>query len=94
MATLPAQPSLDHLRRQARNLLRAARAADSDAAERIGAVSQQLTLAAAQLAVARDYGFPSWLRLKTEVEARTTDLARRAEEFCLAPARPRHPQDL
>jgi ankyrin repeat protein len=87
MATLPAQPSLDHLRRQARSLLRAARAGDSDAAERIGAVSQRLTLAAAQLAVARDYGFASWARLKTEVEARTTDLARRAAEFCEASIR-------
>jgi ankyrin repeat protein len=87
MATLPAQPSLDHLRRQARTLLRAAQAGDTGAAERIGAVSQRLTLAAAQLAVAREYGFASWARLKTEVEARTTDLARRAEEFCEASIR-------
>ena len=32
MATLPARPSLDHLRREARNLLRAAQAGDTGAA--------------------------------------------------------------
>ena len=53
MADLPAKPSLDHLRRQARDLLRAARAGDTTAAGRIRAVADALTLASAQLAVAR-----------------------------------------
>ena len=53
MADLPARPSLDHLRRQARDLLRAARAGDTTAADRIRAVADALTLASAQLAVAR-----------------------------------------
>lgn len=53
MADLPARPSLDHLRRQARDLLRAARAGDTTAAGRIRAVADALTLASAQLAVAR-----------------------------------------
>ncbi len=87
MAVLPAQPDLDHLRREARDLLRAARAGDAAATTRIGAVSDRLTLAAAQLAVARDYGFPSWPRLKVEVEARVADLARLAQEFCQASIR-------
>lgn len=87
MASLPARPNLDHLRREARNLLRAAQGGDSGAAGRISAVSERLTLTAAQLAVAREYGFASWARLKTEVEARTTDLARQAEEFCEASIR-------
>jgi hypothetical protein len=39
MADLPAKPSLDHLRRQARDLLRAARAGDTTAADRIRATS-------------------------------------------------------
>ena len=52
MTVLPAQPNLDHLRRQARDLLRAARAGDTAAAERVHAVSDQLNLTAAQLAVA------------------------------------------
>jgi len=49
MTVLPAQPNLDHLRRQARDLLRAARTGDTAAAERIHAVSDQLNLTAAQL---------------------------------------------
>jgi hypothetical protein len=53
MADLPAGPSLDHLRRQARDLLRAARAGDTTAAGRIRAVADALTLASVQLAVAR-----------------------------------------
>ncbi len=50
MADLPAKPSLDHLRRQARDLVRVAQAGDSTAAGRIRAVAGTLTLASAQLA--------------------------------------------
>ncbi len=84
MADLPARPGLDHLRRQARDLLRAAQAGDTTAAGRIRAVADALTLASAQLAVAREYGFASWTRLRDEVTARTASLARQAE----ASARP------
>ena len=87
MADLPAKPSLDHLRRQARDLLRAARAGDSTAACRIRAEVDALTLASAQLAVAREYGFASWTRLRDEVTARTASLARQAEAFCEASIR-------
>ena len=87
MADLPARPSLDHLRREARDLLRAAQSGDTAAADRIRAVSAAPTLASAQLAVAREYGFASWARLKTAVQARTTDLARQAEMFCEASIR-------
>jgi ankyrin repeat protein len=87
MADLPAKPSLDHLRRQARDLLRAAQAGDTEAAGRIRAVSDALTLASAQLAVAREYGFASWPRLRDEVAARTAGLARQAEAFCEASIR-------
>jgi len=87
MTELPARPSLDHLRREARDLLRAAQAGDPAAADRIRAVSAAPTLASAQLAVAREYGFASWARLKAEVDARTTDLARQAAAFCEASIR-------
>jgi ankyrin repeat protein len=87
MADLPARPNLDHLRRQARDLLRAAHAGDPAAAGRIGAVSGALTLAGAQLAVAREYGFASWARLRAEVTARTADLAQQAEAFLEASIR-------
>ena len=46
-----------------------------------------LTLANAQLAVAREYGFASRTRLRDEVAARTASLARQAEAFCEASIR-------
>lgn len=87
MPELPAQPNLDHLRRQARDLLRAARAGDAVATRRMHAVGGEENLAAAQLAVAREYGFASWAKLKTEVQARTKELAQLADEFCAASIR-------
>ena len=87
MADLPARPSLDHLRHEARDLLRAAKSGDTAAVARVRAVSGTLTLAGAQLALAREYGFASWPRLKAEVDARTTDLARQADTFCVASIR-------
>ena len=89
MADLPARPSLDHLRHEARDLLRAAQSGDTAAADRVRAVSAAPTLAGAQLALAREYGFASWARLKAEVDARTTDLARQADIFCVASIRDR-----
>src|SRR5512140_102879 len=70
MPDLPARPDLRQLRTQAKELLKRARAGDDEARSRIAAVSERPTLAAAQLAVARDHGFPSWPRLKVEVERR------------------------
>lgn len=70
MSGLPDRPDLDQLRRQARELMRAAAAGEPGAADRLGEVSSRVTLAAAQLAVAREYGFPSWTALKAEVERR------------------------
>ena len=84
MPTLPAHPNLDHLRHQAKDLLRAAQAGEADAIARIHSVSDRLTLATAQLAVAREYGFASWPKLKEEVEARTLDLAQKVDAFCAA----------
>lgn len=67
--------------------LRAARAGDTTAAGRIRAVADALTLASAQLAVAREYGFASRTRLRDETTARTASLARQAEAFCEASIR-------
>lgn len=53
MPQLPSRPDLEQLRRQARELQRAADA--------------PISLSEAQLALARDYGFASWAKLKTEV---------------------------
>ena len=68
MPDLPARANFDHLRGQAKDLLRAAKRDDPDAIARIQAISGQLNLASAQAAVAREYGFSNWSTLKAEVE--------------------------
>lgn len=70
MPYLPARPDLDQLRHQAKDLLHAAQRGDSEATARISAVSDRVILASAQLAIAREYGFPSWAKLRLEVERR------------------------
>lgn len=70
MPDLPARPDLEQLRHQAKDLLRGARDGESVPLEQIHAVSDALTLASAQLALARAYGFTSWAKLKREVERR------------------------
>jgi hypothetical protein len=76
MSQLPDRPDADQLRRQARELHRAAVGGDVGALGRLREVSGLVTLSAAQLAVARDYGFPSWPRLKAEVERRRAGAGR------------------
>jgi hypothetical protein len=70
MPDLPARPDLDQLRHQAKDLLHAAQRGDPAAIGRISAVSGTIMLSAAQLAIAREYGFASWAKLKLEVERR------------------------
>jgi hypothetical protein len=70
---LPVRPSLEQLRKRAKDLLRAYRAGDTVAAERFRAVSQRLeaiTLTDAQFVVAREHGFESWAKLKHHIEER------------------------
>jgi hypothetical protein len=55
---LPARPSLEQLHKQAKELLRKYRAGQ-----------ESMTLADAQFALAREYGFESWAKLKHHVEA-------------------------
>lgn len=75
---LPARPSLEQLRKQAKELLKNYHAGDSDAAERFRTINPQLvdpsraesaTLADAQFVLAREYEFESWARLKQHIEA-------------------------
>jgi hypothetical protein len=70
MPELPDRPNLDQLRRQARELLRAAARNEPSAVARLRAVSDRITLSAAQLALAREYGYRSWPALKAEIERR------------------------
>jgi hypothetical protein len=70
MSQLPARPDLDQLRRQARELHRAALGGDAGAQRRLRQVPGTAGLSAAQFAIAREYGFASWPKLKAEVERR------------------------
>jgi hypothetical protein len=70
MPDLPERADIDQLRRRARELLRAALAGEADALARLRPVSERPTLAAAQLAIAREHGLPSWPALRSEVESR------------------------
>jgi len=73
--SLPARPSLEQLRKRAKELLKGYRADDPSAVARFqshrprGILEKGVTLADAQLVLARDYGFPSWAKLKHHVES-------------------------
>jgi Ankyrin repeats (3 copies)/Ankyrin repeats (many copies) len=75
--SLPAEPSLNQLRHQARDLQRAVRQGNQDALAEVAARHPSglaspspagFPLSAAQLVIARRYGFPSWNRLRRYVE--------------------------
>lgn len=76
MPGLPDRPDLHQLRRQARELLRAAVSGDPAAVARIGAVSARMTLSAAQQALALEYGCRNWAALRAEVQRRRSPLER------------------
>jgi len=59
--------NLEQLRKQAKELVRAARAGDEEALARLGDLPPQL--ASAQLALAREQGFRSWPELVHALEA-------------------------
>jgi hypothetical protein len=68
---LPSKPNLEHLKSQAKELLRLSLEKDTLALERVKAFtsSRDLKLADAQFVIAQEYGFPNWARLKTYVAA-------------------------
>ena len=78
---LPASPSLDHLKHQARDLISRHALREPSSAQRLREFhpslrlatdqeifSTHLTLRDAQLAIAREYGFATWARLKHHIE--------------------------
>ena len=72
--SLPERPDLDQLRRRAKELRDAARERHAAALERFArhhpsARPDTVSLAAAQLVIARELGFSSWPRLKAAVDA-------------------------
>ena len=72
--SLPARPSLESLRKQAKQLARAAATGDAAAIARVRAhlpdVHLPLTQRHAQLVIAREYGYAGWRDLTTEVSTR------------------------
>src|SRR5687768_3507198 len=75
---LPARPSLEQLRKQAKELLQRARTGDASAASRVGAVIPRfrepaevttIVLADAQFVIAREAGFENWAALVRHVES-------------------------
>lgn len=71
--SLPNDPSLDHLRHEAKTLQREVRARIPDALEAVREhhprpAAAAFRLADAQLVVARSYGFPSWARLRRHLD--------------------------
>ena len=65
---LPNDPHLEHLRGQAKTLLKRVRAGDSAAVALAAEFHPVQTLADAQLVIARSYGFPSWPRIVRHLE--------------------------
>ena len=75
-SSLPERPDLDQLRRQAKEVRDGARKGDPVVLERVArqhpsAPVEELSLAAAQLVIARELGFSSWPTLKAAVHAAT-----------------------
>ena len=71
---LPARPNLEHLKNQAKNLLHDFRKGDRKAVERLRSLASisspdQPKLSDTQHAIAREYGFASWAKLKEHVES-------------------------
>src|SRR5271167_1220299 len=79
---LPARPSLEQYRKQAKDLVKACKSGHSEAVQRIErhhsqpskltdprTLSATFSLADAQLAIAREHGFESWPRFAKHIEA-------------------------
>jgi ankyrin repeat protein len=81
--SLPDRPDLDQYKKQAKELVKAARAGDADALARVRAHHPRPPdaaprLADAQLAIAREHGCESWPRFIREIEARLGNQSPRA----------------
>jgi ankyrin repeat protein len=74
--SLPAHPDFEQQKKQAKELLKSFTAGGGDAVARIRAVlpdKQRITLADAQLVLAREYGFVSWAALKQHVGSQAAE---------------------
>ncbi|MEM7364119.1 MAG: glyoxalase superfamily protein [Pseudomonadota bacterium] len=80
--SLPDNPNLDHLKHEAKRILRSAKAGDADELALLRRISKyadasdadiqsSIALLEVQQALAKDYGYAGWPELKTYVESRT-----------------------
>src|SRR5262245_39672611 len=80
---LPARPSVEQLRKRAKELLRDLRAGHAAAVERIRGANlrpaDDVSLADAQFVLAREHGFDSWAKLVHHVQ--TVQSSGRIEQF-------------
>ncbi len=73
---LPERPDLEQLKKQAKDLLNEVRAGQAEAVARVGKEdTAKFALNDAQRVLAREYGFPSWAKLKLHVETRELAIA-------------------
>jgi ankyrin repeat protein len=85
--SLPDRPDLAQLRRQAKELRNAGREGEPEALARFAVYSPAgvpVTLAAAQLVIARELGFPSWPQLNAAVEERHMSREQQARALVVA----------
>ena len=82
-----ARPNLEYYKKQVKNLLAAARSGDEAALRRIRThradVNQSLapTISRAQLAIAREEGFPSWPKFKAYIDEQSLDFQQKVTAF-------------
>src|SRR5215475_13421451 len=92
--SLPSRPNLEQLKKQAKDLLKAHKSADSETLNRIQVNhpdyantskdkirAAKFSLSDAQLVIAREYGFASWPKLKEHVESLLLETADPLELF-------------
>src|SRR3954447_10429825 len=73
---LPARPNLEHLKNQARTLLRECLASDTSATQRFaafGITSEKPRLADALHVIAREYGFDTWPAMRLHIAVASED---------------------
>jgi ankyrin repeat protein len=75
--------NLEHLRKQAKALLRAAERGDAGAKERLNV--EQPKLSDAQHAIARENGFASWPKLKAHLDAKAKQVSAPSDPFRALP---------
>ena len=84
---IPASPSLDHLKHQAKDLAKAVRTGNKAALKRISTLfspsPETFRLHNAQFVIASEYGFPSWTKLKVYVESVSGGRASRLRPYRL-----------